>query len=206
MANLFKEKPIVKVVMLKGQDGEEKLINQADGSGLSFWIGTKAEYDAIPEAELIENCVYYITDDTRDDFNTRLNELDTQVNEYLTYLTKQNQVLWEGAVNDSSTAEEKVLTANGIETYKLVALVVGRSSSTDTEDITILAYKNRNLLFAGYNCEWLENPRIEAAAQINLVISSGSIVADKCQFAFADFKIGSSAVEDAYLKKIIGVM
>lgn len=82
MANLFKEKPVVKVVMLKGQDGqdgEEKLINQADGSELSFWIGTKAEFDAIPEEELIHNCVYYITDDTRDDFNTRLNELDTKV-------------------------------------------------------------------------------------------------------------------------------
>jgi len=79
MANLFSEKPIVKVVMLKGQDGEEKLINQADGSGLSFWIGTQAEYDAIPEAELIADCVYYITDDTRDDFNARLNELDTKV-------------------------------------------------------------------------------------------------------------------------------
>lgn len=79
MANLFKEKPIVKVVMLKGQDGEEKLINQADGSGLSFWIGTQAEYDAIPEAELINNCVYYITDDTRDDFNTRLNGLELLV-------------------------------------------------------------------------------------------------------------------------------
>ena len=122
MANLFKEKPIVKVVMLKGQDGEEKLINQADGSGLSFWIGTQAEYDAIPEAELIANCVYYITDDTRDDFNTRLNELDTQVNEYLTYLTKQNQVLWEGAVNENSTTAEKLLTANGIGNYNLVAL------------------------------------------------------------------------------------
>lgn len=205
MANLFKEKPIVKVVMLKGQDGEEKLINQADGSGLSLWIGTQAEYNAIPEEELIENCVYYITDDTRDDFNTRLNELDTQVNEYLTYLTKQNQVLWEGAVNDSSTAEEKVLTANGIETYKLVALVVGRSLSTSVEDITILAYISRGLGFVGSNKIDLSTP-IEAAAQINLVISSGSIVADKCQFAFADFKIGSSAVEDAYLKKIIGVM
>lgn len=79
MANLFKEKPVVKVVMLKGQDGEEKLINQADGSGLSFWIGTQAEYDAIPEEELITNCVYYITDNTADNFNTRLNELDNKV-------------------------------------------------------------------------------------------------------------------------------
>lgn len=79
MANLFKDKPVVKVVMLKGQDGEEKLINQADESGLSFWIGTQAEYDAIPEADLIHNCVYYITDDTSDDFRAELDALDTKV-------------------------------------------------------------------------------------------------------------------------------
>lgn len=200
--NLFSEKPIVKIKMLKGQDGEEILVNQADGSGVSLWIGTQDEYDAIPEADLVENCIYYITDDTREDFNSRLNQLDETVQNYL---LKMNQTLWTGAVNDSSTAEEKVLTAPGIETYNLVALVVGRSSSTDTEDITILAYISRGLGFVGSNKIDLSTP-IEAAAKINLVISSGSIVADKCRFAFADFKIGSSAVEYVYLKKIIGIL
>lgn len=77
MSELIKKNPLVKLVMLKGQDGEEKLINQADGSGVSFWIGTQAEYDAIPPEDLIENCIYYITDDTREDYNTRLNQLET---------------------------------------------------------------------------------------------------------------------------------
>jgi len=203
MANLFKEKPIVKVLMLKGQDGEEKLINQADGSGLSFWIGTQDEYDAIPEAELVEDCVYYITDDTRDDFNTRLNQLDETVQNYL---LKMNQTLWTGAVNNSSTAEEKVLTAPGIETYNLVALVLGRSSSATAEDITVLAYKSRFYMFEGYNCEELSSPKIEATGTIKLKTSGGSVVADTCEFVLAQMKIGSADVENIYLKKIIGVM
>lgn len=84
MANIISENPIVKVVMLKGQDGEDKLINQADGSGLSFWVGTQAEYDAI--SEKVTNCVYYITDDTRDDFRTDLNALDNKVDNNYTEL------------------------------------------------------------------------------------------------------------------------
>jgi len=99
MANLFSEKPIVKVVMLKGQDGEEKLINQADGSGLSFWVGTKAEYEAIPETELINNCIYYITDATTGDFNTRLNQLDTAVDNNTTAIAENA-----GKIADNATA------------------------------------------------------------------------------------------------------
>lgn len=82
MAEIYSKNPIIKMVMLKGQDGkdgEAKLINQADGSGLSFWIGTRAQYNAIPEGQLIENCVYYITDDTVDDFTAALNALDNKV-------------------------------------------------------------------------------------------------------------------------------
>ena len=45
--DIIKEKPIIKIVMLKGVDGESKLINQEDGSGISFWIGTLAEYQAL---------------------------------------------------------------------------------------------------------------------------------------------------------------
>lgn len=31
---------------------------------MSFWIGTKAEYEAIPQESIIENCLYITTDDT----------------------------------------------------------------------------------------------------------------------------------------------
>lgn len=92
MANMFSEKPILKVVMLKGQDGadgEEKLINQADGSGLSFWIGTQAEYDAIPVEDLVTNCVYYITDNTSDNMRTDINAIDTKVDTNYTDLSSQ---------------------------------------------------------------------------------------------------------------------
>lgn len=80
--------------MLKGQDGadgEDKLINQADGSGLSFWIGTQAEYDAIPSQELVANCVYYITDNTADDLRTDINAIDTKVDN--NYNGLQNQIM-----------------------------------------------------------------------------------------------------------------
>lgn len=113
MANLFSEKPIVKVVMLKGQDGEEKLINQADGSGLSFWIGTKAEYEAIPEQELISNCVYYITDDTRDDFNARLNQLDTAIDNNTTAIA-ENAAEIENLTDYKCFEAQKTLTGTNV--------------------------------------------------------------------------------------------
>ena len=153
MANLFSEKPILKVVMLKGQDGEEKLINQADGSGLSFWIGTQAEYDAIPEAELTENCVYYITDATTDNFNTRLNQLDTAVDNNTTAIASNtediaelmatpNKVLFDG---DPILAGNTFEVPKGLmQKYKLFAISIADvdtiAGSADVQ--TLLFYRD----------------------------------------------------------------
>ena len=116
MANLFSEKPIVKTVMLKGQDGEEKLINQADGSGVSFWIGTQAEYDAIPAEELIENCIYYITDDTRDDFRTDLNALDTKVDNNTSKMINTTLVIYDYSLFSNEAKEI-------LESYSIIRAV-----------------------------------------------------------------------------------
>ncbi len=135
MANLFSEKPIVKVVMLKGQDGKDgkdKLINQADGSGLSFWVGTKAEYDAIPEAELITNCVYYITDDTRDDFNTRLNQLDTAVDNNTTAIADNTANI------ESNTAD---IAANTADIAANTAAIADNSTDINTINTTLSNYE-----------------------------------------------------------------
>ena len=136
MANLFSEKPIVKVVMLKGQDGEEKLINQADGSGLSFWIGTQAEYDAIPEAELITDCVYYIIDDTRDDFNTRLNELDVKVD--------NNTVNIEKVINKMVVAYSKDTLPTGVMNEAILSKLSW---------VTIRAAKIGNTVQVFFSCQ-----------------------------------------------------
>lgn len=111
MAQIYSEKPIVKIVMLKGEkgaDGEEIIVDQHTKSGLGFWIGTQAEYDAIPEAELIENCVYYITDDTRDDFRTDLNALDTKVDNNYTDLDARVEAINENLLlyNGNSTPKD----------------------------------------------------------------------------------------------------
>ncbi len=63
----------------KGDPGDLLAVDQNTGEHILFWVGTREEYESIPEDELLVNCVYYITDDTRDDFNTRLNALMQRV-------------------------------------------------------------------------------------------------------------------------------
>ena len=149
MANLYSEKPIVKVVMLKGQDGEEKLINQADGSGVSFWVGTQAEYDAIPEEELIENCVYYITDNTADDFRTDLNALDTKVDNQATAISdlSDNVETQATTITNLSDAVESQATAISDLSDDVGEQIDGINDritevETDLTDITTIATNN----------------------------------------------------------------
>lgn len=165
---------------------------------LSVWVGTEAEYNAIQNKQ--PNCLYIKTDDsTLEAIAEQIAEIES-INEYL---SRQNKVLWTGAVNDSSTAEEKVLTAPGVETYNLLAFVVSRFTDRDVEDITILAYKNNGIKFLGYNNDKLY---VQATAGAVLTTSSGNIVKDKIKFSYAQFKIGTGDTQNVYLKKIIGVM
>lgn len=41
----------------------ESLKELNEGNKFTFWVGTKAEYEAIPENERVQNCFYMITDD-----------------------------------------------------------------------------------------------------------------------------------------------
>lgn len=49
---------------------------QNAGTALTFWVGTTAQYNAIPEEERAKNCLYITTDDTtKEDFEKRVAEI-----------------------------------------------------------------------------------------------------------------------------------
>lgn len=55
-------------------------------AGLSFWVGTQAEYNALPS--IVENCFYIISDDTTED---DINENIQSINNYLSAMQVQIQ-------------------------------------------------------------------------------------------------------------------
>lgn len=119
MSEIYKEKPIVKVIALKGKDGTGSKLSELDNDmtfltreeiitlvtniietgttgdidtgfvttvkeqnnhrGLKFWVGTKAEYDAILEHDTYT--FYIITDDDSGDVDEKLAELKTELEE-----------------------------------------------------------------------------------------------------------------------------
>lgn len=78
------------------------LKEQNRNAGLSFWVGTQAEYNALPEK--VENCFYITTDDTvEDDLFAKIEELNVAVKSF------------EGIAKQIN--ELKVKTENGLSWY-----------------------------------------------------------------------------------------
>ena len=157
MSEIYKEKPLVKVVMLKGQDGEEIIVDRHTGSGLGFWTGTREEFEAIPEEELVENCIYYLTDDTRDDFRTDLNALDTKVD------------------NNYTDLDERVtdLDERATDLYELAGTLADETSRLD-RNIIVLETRATNLETRATN---LENNATPIAQRWN-VTDTGAWIAN----------------------------
>lgn len=66
------------------------------GNKFSFWVGTKQEYETIPENERVQNCFYLVTDDTTaKDLKTEIKGLKN----------KYGNVLWDENANVESYAE-----------------------------------------------------------------------------------------------------
>ena len=103
------------------------VIEQNDGNGLRFWLGTQAEYDAL--TDLVPNCLYIITDDTA------RAEIDARI----TALEQKNVELWTGSA-ESGTA----LTFDGVDNFKMFAVTVGMNNASMLLAKTFVVYKNFN--------------------------------------------------------------
>ena len=153
MSEVYKEKPIVKVVMLKGADGDKsrlsQLINDADfltkeqiitlvtnivdsgsvgdidtgfvttvkeqnhNAGLKFWVGTKEEYDALPEH--LSYTDYIINDySPMDDVEEALEEfsgvVDDKIRKALEGLDIENELV---AINTTLADHSQSITTHG---------------------------------------------------------------------------------------------
>lgn len=128
----------------------EKIKEQKSGANLKFWVGTTAEYNALPETE--SGCYYILTDDTTfDDMESAVNEMQASVAEMratIAGLETPNTVFY------GNTGDEPVLggdtetpvtfnipIAAQISTYKLYSVVIADtddlSTATDIQKILI---------------------------------------------------------------------
>ena len=153
MSEVYKEKPIVKVVMLKGADGDKsrlsELINDTDflseeqiitlvtnivdsgsvgdidtgfvttvkeqnhNAGLKFWVGTKEEYDALPEHLSYTDYIindYSPMDDVEEALEAFSGEIDDKIQEALEGLDIENEL---AAVNTTVANHSQLLTTYG---------------------------------------------------------------------------------------------
>lgn len=176
-----------------------RIKEQNNGAGLSFWVGTQAEYNALDPK--LNNCFYIITDDTTaDDINKAVADMQKTVEECERLsaeakgaVDKMNVVLWEGKVEVVDEMEAINCECNGIHNYKLLLLVI--KDKTNLTSYTILAYNNAGSVEGSAfdrHAEW--------TASIS-VFDNGFTV------NWVNYKQRSeSEYETAYLTKVIGIM
>lgn len=76
-----------------------KIKEQNSGAALSFWVGTTAEYNAIPDKTA--NCFYILTDDTmKQDIENAINELAREI-EILQTKTNADYVVEQGEITNT---------------------------------------------------------------------------------------------------------
>lgn len=90
-----------------------KIKEQNSGAALSFWVGTSAEYNALPEKA--GNCFYILTDDTaKEDIENLLKVLNEATTALQTTVGEHTKMLKEHS--DSISHTDKLLT-NGVGCY-----------------------------------------------------------------------------------------
>lgn len=131
----------------------EKIKEQNAKSNLKFWVGTTAQYNALPEKE--SGCYYILTDDTTfDDMESAVNEMQASVNEMqatIAGLETPNTVFYGNAGDEpvlSGDTETPVIfyipIGAPINKYKLYAVVIANTNdlSTATDIQRLLIYSN----------------------------------------------------------------
>lgn len=172
-----------------------RLKEQNANKALTFWVGTTAEYNAIPQK--VENCFYILTDDTTaEDINTRFTEFETELTTHgetlsdhaaaLTTLINGKEFLNVkdyGAKGDGATDDYEAIS-NLLTKYPKANLYfpAGKYLISDTLDITskktlrgsgntTIAYTGEDLLLH-ISGDYLNKPTIE---QLNFTSSANTL-------------------------------
>ena len=127
-----------------------KIKEQKSGANLKFWVGTTAEYNALPETE--SGCYYILTDDTTfDDMESAVNEMQASVAEMratIAGMAEPNKVLYGGTAilsGDTETPVEFHIPHGAFNDYSLYEITLSDTGDLDTAtDVQrILIYKDR---------------------------------------------------------------
>lgn len=170
-----------------------KIKEMNSGAGLSFWVGTQAEYNALDPK--LNNCFYIITDDTTaDDINKAIETMQKTLEEMKNPVAKINgfnAVLWEG-----TAARGAQINCPNIHNYNLYALEV--DAGTDNTDINVIVCYKR-----------ADTKTIQGSLKRHerdwCVEIGHAFVGDKVECLTLDIVQGETH-EAARLKKIIGIM
>ena len=106
----------------RGATGRIGSIQTIQGNPLRFFVGTKKEYDALPDAEKTNNLLALFTDDkTRDEIEEAFEELQALIKETSDEIKATSDNLEEFKAN----MEEKVLYINNISICEVAGSMIG---------------------------------------------------------------------------------
>ena len=101
-------------------------------AALTFWIGTQAEYNALPE--ITENCFYIVTDDTSgEDFDAAFEELKEKVNlleeednkKITALMSNKGELLYESKIGFTEDNAKGTAINENINNYSLLWVELG---------------------------------------------------------------------------------
>lgn len=173
-----------------------RIKEQNNGAGLTFWVGTQAEYNALDPK--VNNCFYIITDDTTTaDIAREIETLKERLSPVEEKQNTMNAVLWTGQVEVGDIMDNIWHACNNIHKYNLFALKI--SNKANTVNGTLLAYKENNnvsgavLSAAGFS---------ESVYRASIDVKENKFFCNKIALRYLD----KDEDEEAYLIKIIGIM
>lgn len=141
------------------------LKEQNSNTGLKFWVGTTAQYNAIEQKD--ENCFYVLTDDTElDDFAEAIQRLDTTVSG-ATEQIEQQQTQINNLGSSLQDARDDIYDLDRREQLVAGAVVDLRTRTTDLEtDVSGLKTRTMNL---ESSAEVLRGGLIQVTRDVNAV-------------------------------------
>lgn len=168
-----------------------RIKEQNSGAGLSFWVGTSAEYNALDPK--INNCFYIITDDTTtEDIEAAIEKLKKQIEPIETKINGFNSVLWEGTATPFDVTQDQptYYDCENIGNYSLFLVETGHTNPA-AASWCVLCCKDENNFAYG-----------------SLIAPNGTIFKAGLNISGKRFYCETAAVgdENGVIRKIIGIM
>lgn len=183
-------------------------------TGLKFWVGTQADYNALEEIE--ENCFYIITDETSvRDIEASIEKLRIDLEGLSSNILRYNKVFWEGDTNNIATQTDdfygdykEIPNMEELLNYSVIKIYTANfNEGYDTGCMALMKWGNEYR--ADYTDIGLSGPNTHRSTYIEINNSGELRIYLDSVPAFCSDKIWTNGGLYAYrlrIKKIVGVM